>query len=95
MNEADLVITKAGPGIIMEAAALKKTIIVTRWVVLQEKGNVNFVLENRLGLYDPKGKNLVSSIEKIYKNYQKYTSPKNIISFDTEVMADYIINLIK
>ncbi|OGE32544.1 hypothetical protein A3C59_01585 [Candidatus Daviesbacteria bacterium RIFCSPHIGHO2_02_FULL_36_13] len=95
LNEADLVITKAGPGIIMEAAALKKTIIVTRWVVLQEKGNVNFVLENRLGLYDPKGKNLVSSIEKIYKNYQKYTSPKNIISFDTEVMADYIINLIK
>lgn len=92
LKESDLVMTKAGPATIMEAAALRKPLILVKWVGLQEKSNVDFVLENSLGLYDPNGENLISSIAKIYKNYQKYSRDKGIQSFDNEKIVDYLLN---
>ncbi len=94
LKESDLVITKAGPAIIMEAAALKKPVILIKWVGLQEKGNVDFVLENNLGLYDPNGEDLISSISKIKKNYTKFTSNKKLGVFDSEKIVDYLIKLL-
>lgn len=94
LQKSDLVITKAGPASIMEAAALKKPIIVIKWVGMQEKDNVNFVVENKLGLYDQDGKNIILSISEIYKNYKKYTKGQNIISFDTNKIVDYLLTLV-
>lgn len=93
LKDSDLVITKAGPATIMEAAALKKPLILVKWVGFQEKNNVDFVLENNLGLYDPEGINLASSISKIYKNYKKYTGNKNAGVYDTEKIVDYLLEL--
>ena len=50
----DVIITKAGPGTIMEAAALERKLIITGAVGLQEAGNIDFVLTNKLGTHCPK-----------------------------------------
>lgn len=55
---ADLVITKGGPGIVTETLILKKPLIITHYIWEQEKGNVQFVLDNRLGYYEPVIKNV-------------------------------------
>lgn len=94
LERSDLVITKAGPGIIMEAATLKKPIILVKWVGFQEKDNVDFVTSNNLGIYAPNGKNLIPTIEKIYKDYASFTNSKNTVSFDTDKIANYLISLI-
>ena len=92
LEESDLAITKAGPGVIMEAAALKKPIILVKWVGFQEKDNIDFVTANNLGIYAPNGKNLITTIEKIYKKYRYFTSHKKI-SFETDKIADFLISL--
>ena len=92
LEKSDLVITKAGPGIIMEAAALKKPIILVKWVGFQEKDNIAFVTSNHLGIYAPNGKNLTTAIEKIYNKYGDFTNQK-VVSFETDKIADFLISL--
>lgn len=90
---ADIVITKAGPGIIIEAASFKKPVILVKWVGFQEKDNVEYVVKNNLGIYAPNGKNLIPTVEKIYSEYQNFT--KKVVSFDTDKIVDFLISLKK
>jgi UDP-N-acetylglucosamine:LPS N-acetylglucosamine transferase len=52
MNLADVIVTKAGPATILEAQALGKPLLLVS-ALWQEKGNLEYVLENRLGFYEP------------------------------------------
>ncbi len=94
IKESDLVITKAGPATIMEAAALRKPLVLVRWVGLQERNNVDFVLENNLGVYDPDGESLSSSIGRVYKHFDKFTGRKENLGSDTKKIVDYLMSLI-
>lgn len=49
MVAADILVTKAGPGTIAEAAAVGLPVMLTSFLPGQEAGNVNFVLENGFG----------------------------------------------
>jgi 1,2-diacylglycerol 3-beta-galactosyltransferase len=49
MVAADILVTKAGPGTIAEAAAVGLPIMLTSFLPGQEAGNVDFVLENGFG----------------------------------------------
>lgn len=49
MAASDVIISKAGPGTIMEAVALRRPLIITEAVGIQETGNIDFVVNNRLG----------------------------------------------
>ena len=71
---SDIVLTKAGPAAIIEAAISKKPLIITGWVGLQEKDNVQYVLEEKLGVYCPKVKKLPEAVENLYKNYPDFTA---------------------
>ena len=51
MVAADILITKAGPGTISEAASLGLPVLLTSFLPGQEAGNVDFVLENGFGEY--------------------------------------------
>lgn len=73
MSSCDIIITKAGPATILEAAQMRKPVIITQAIGLQEKENVNFAIENNLGIYCPKLRNLISCINEVYKNYPKYS----------------------
>lgn len=53
MVASDCVVTKAGPGTIVEACIVGRPIMLTSYVVGQETGNVTYVLENGIGAYSP------------------------------------------
>ena len=50
MHAADVIVTKAGPGTINEAMACGLPIVLTGAVPGQEEGNVDFVVDNHLGM---------------------------------------------
>ncbi len=59
MVAADVLVSKAGPGTIAEAAALSLPVMLTSFLPGQEEGNVDFVLKGGFGTFvsdsDPKG----------------------------------------
>lgn len=89
-TEADIIIGKAGPGTIVEASTLRKPLIITSWVGIQEKDNVEFVTENRLGLYEPNVKKLSGAVEKIYKNYDDYSQGQSMFENGSKKIVEYI-----
>lgn len=53
MAASDIVVTKAGPGTLMEALVMRRPVIVTEAVGMQERGNIDFVLNHELGAFCP------------------------------------------
>jgi 1,2-diacylglycerol 3-beta-galactosyltransferase len=52
MAATDLLLTKAGPGMLAEAACLGVPVMITDFVPGQEIGNVTWVVKNNFGLYE-------------------------------------------
>lgn len=59
MVASDVLVSKAGPGTISEAAALSLPVLLTSYLPGQEEGNVDFVVDNNFGAFcsdkDPNG----------------------------------------
>jgi UDP-N-acetylglucosamine:LPS N-acetylglucosamine transferase len=53
MVAADILVSKAGPGTISEAAALSLPVLMTSFLPGQEEGNVDFVVDAGFGAYCP------------------------------------------
>ena len=53
MAASNIVVTKAGPGTLMEALVMQRPVIVTAAVGAQEQGNIDFVLNHELGAFCP------------------------------------------
>jgi UDP-N-acetylglucosamine:LPS N-acetylglucosamine transferase len=53
MAASDIIITKAGPGTLMEALVMRRPVIVTQAVGMQERGNIDLVLNHELGAFCP------------------------------------------
>jgi len=53
MVAADMLVSKAGPGTIAEAAALGLPVMLTSYLPGQEEGNVDFVVDGRFGAFRP------------------------------------------
>ncbi|MEJ2748657.1 MAG: glycosyltransferase [Anaerolineae bacterium] len=51
MGAADILVTKAGPGTISEAFIAGLPVIISGYIPGQERGNVDYVLENEAGAY--------------------------------------------
>lgn len=92
MKNADIIIGKAGPGTIAEAVSLNKPLILTDWVGLQERGNVNFVKDNHLGVYCSKVSNLTDTVKQIYKNYPDYSNPTNLLTPDIQKITQTLLS---
>ena len=65
MAACDIVVTKAGPGTIMEAATLGKPIVLTGAVGLQEEANIDFVIDAHWGFYCPTAVKAGQTVAKI------------------------------
>lgn len=92
---ADVVITKGGPGVVMETIALKKPLIITNYIWEQEKGNVAFVTQNGLGFYEPdldKVPGRVSEVlfDETVKNRLEKNFERVKVKNGVGVTADYI-----
>jgi UDP-N-acetylglucosamine:LPS N-acetylglucosamine transferase len=62
MAASDIIITKAGPGTLMEALVMRRPVIVTEAVGMQERGNIDFVLNHELGFFCPNRERIVPAI---------------------------------
>lgn len=76
INISDVVITKCGASTIMEILNLRKVPVVNDYIWEQEQGNVDYLIEKKLGIYEPKteklpmaAKNLLDD-EKLYSVYR-------------------------
>lgn len=65
MAASDVVITKAGPGTLMEALIMRRPVLVTEAVGMQERGNIDFILDHKLGFFCPTMEHIISAIEKL------------------------------
>lgn len=92
---ADIVLTKAGPAAIIEAAISKRPLVITNWIGLQEKDNVRYVLEEKLGVYCPKVGKLPQAIENLYKNYTDFTNHKIKFTEGASKIALYLQEFLK
>lgn len=65
MAASDIIITKAGPGTLMEALVMRRPVIVTEAVGIQERGNIDFVLNHEVGAYCPTVERIVAAIAEL------------------------------
>ena len=80
INISDVVITKCGASTFMEILFCKKVPIVISYIWEQEKGNVEFLTENKLGVYEKRIDKLPETIKGILSNSEKYIEIKRNIS---------------
>lgn len=73
ISQADLVITKAGPATIWEILSLKKCMILTSYIWKQELGNKDFVVNQKLGIYEPNPDKLSFLVQDFFTNPKKYS----------------------
>lgn len=62
MVASDIVVTKAGPGTLMEALVMRRPVIVTEAIGLQEHGNIDFVIKHKLGLFCPTTQRVLEAV---------------------------------
>jgi 1,2-diacylglycerol 3-beta-galactosyltransferase len=65
MAASDIVITKAGPGTLMEALVMRRPVIVTEAIGMQERGNIDFVLNHELGMFCPTLDRIVPAVAEL------------------------------
>jgi UDP-N-acetylglucosamine:LPS N-acetylglucosamine transferase len=70
MAASDVVVTKAGPGTLMEALVMRCPVIITEAVGKQEQGNIDFVVNRGLGFFRPDAGGIIEAI-------QRLTNPDN------------------
>ncbi len=72
MNIADVVVSKGGPATMMEALILNKPLIITQYIYGQERGNVEFLVYNRVGFYVKKPRHMVRTVSELFDNPETY-----------------------
>jgi len=97
MAISDIVITKAGPSTIMEILLMKKVPLINNYIWEQEKGNMEFVCQQGMGIYEKNINRLPNLLDKLITNSDFYNNIKfNIImeklQNGVEKVANYIIN---
>lgn len=74
INISDVVLTKCGASTIMEILNLKKVPVVNDYIWEQEQGNVDYLIEKKLGIYEPKIKNLPQAVKSLLEDEKLYSS---------------------
>jgi processive 1,2-diacylglycerol beta-glucosyltransferase/1,2-diacylglycerol 3-beta-galactosyltransferase len=97
INISDVVVTKCGASTIMEILNLKKVPVVNDYIWEQEQGNVDYLIDKKLGIYEPKIEKLSGIIKKLLEDEKFYLSYKgNIlkekINNGVKAVSEYIQN---
>jgi UDP-N-acetylglucosamine:LPS N-acetylglucosamine transferase len=91
LNSSDIVITKCGASTIMEILIMKKIPIINDYLWEQELGNMEFVRDNELGIFERNIAKLPSIIQELvsgeerYQRYLKNIEKMNVRSGTKEV----------
>lgn len=94
---SDVVLTKCGASTIMEILNLKKVPVVNVYIWEQEQGNVDYLVEKKLGIYEPRIKKLPGVISNLLKDEKLYSFYKNNIQKEKienglPMVARYIVD---
>jgi UDP-N-acetylglucosamine:LPS N-acetylglucosamine transferase len=65
MAASDCIVTKAGPGTLMEALAMRRPVIITQAVGAQEQGTIDFVLNHELGVFCPTSDQIIPALAEL------------------------------
>jgi 1,2-diacylglycerol 3-beta-galactosyltransferase len=68
MRCADVVVGKAGPGTIAEAACCAAPLVLTSCLPGQEEGNIEFVVSAGAGRYAPRPRDLVAEVGRLRRD---------------------------
>lgn len=79
ISMADLVITKCGASTFMEILISGKIPIINSYIWEQEKGNMDFIVNNKLGIYQKNVKKLPSVVNNLFGNKDAITQYKRNI----------------
>jgi UDP-N-acetylglucosamine:LPS N-acetylglucosamine transferase len=79
INISDVVVTKCGASTIMEILNLKKVPVVNDYIWEQEQGNVDYLIDKKLGIYEPKIEKLSGIIKKLLEDEKFYLIYKDNI----------------
>ncbi|MFN2528088.1 MAG: glycosyltransferase [Candidatus Baltobacteraceae bacterium] len=104
MRAADLLVTKAGPGSLAEANVAQVPVVVYDYVPGQERGNVDFVRHNGIGLVALTTSQVVSAVRTLIHSPERLTemrrrqaevapheSARRIAALIAQVTQDYTI----
>lgn len=97
LNISDIVISKCGASTFMEILMSKKIPVINSYIWEQEKGNVEFVIDNNLGIYEKNSKKIPAILNEIFNDTQKKQryieniTNKSLIS-GTETLSKLIIH---
>src|SRR6202165_1151334 len=83
MHAADLLVTKAGPGTIAEASVSEVPVVVYDYVPGQERGNLDYVRTNGIGVVALSTQEVVQSVARIVHNQErlaKMRAQQNVIA---------------
>ena len=93
MSASDVIISKAGPGTIMEGITIKRPLIITEAVGIQETGNIDYTINRRLGYYCPAPKAACQIINEIaIKIDDRIYTHDEVITNGSMRIADIIID---
>lgn len=95
MAASDVVITKAGPGTIMEAAALCRPLILTGAVGLQEEGNIRFVLDAGIGVLCTTPADIARHVTRMMSENQQPCQSHNFSYAGTRSIAEALLSLVE
>lgn len=78
MAASDIIVTKAGPGTLMEALVMRRPVIVTEAVGLQEHGNIDFVRDHDLGFFCPTTDRIIEAVHNLSDPARYATKVENL-----------------
>jgi UDP-N-acetylglucosamine:LPS N-acetylglucosamine transferase len=95
LNASDIVVTKCGASTIMEILIMKKIPIINDYLWEQELGNMEFIRDNELGIFERDIAKLPSIIQELVSGEEKYQRYlKNIekvnMQSGTEEVGEYL-----
>lgn len=96
LNISDVVITKCGASTIMEILLLKKVPIIIDYIWEQEKGNMEFVRDNKMGIYEKRISLIPQIVNRLFTDKSYYASfIKNIESSNLKIGTASLSRTIK
>ena len=98
ISVSDIIITKCGASTLMEILLSQKVPVVNRYLWEQEKGNVDFLLRHKMGIYERRIEKLAEEVERLIDDKDYYTKyVNNIVKQDITngvgKVAEYILSL--
>ncbi|MGZ9159374.1 MAG: glycosyltransferase, partial [Nitrospira sp.] len=67
MAASDLLLTKAGPGMLAEAACLGLPVVITDFIPGQEVGNVSWAVKNGMGVYEHEIEGIAAVVDELLR----------------------------